>query len=171
MTPLIIACSFAYIPFILRFENIASFFIRVTSVFVIPLMTVYLMGVFTPVHRRSGIIGLGVGSIYGILSLFGGSLEILPFWLTNKFVSYLWSITTTAGAMVITSLVLGKTPMSELDQLQTGGWLDRSRQDVPALVNSPFQSRGQEVPLWANPNLWAGLVMTASASLVFYFFW
>ena len=36
VTPFVVAASFAYIPFILRFENIAGFFIRVTSVFVIP---------------------------------------------------------------------------------------------------------------------------------------
>ena len=171
VTPFVVAASFAYIPFILRFENIAGFFIRVTSVFVIPLMTVYLMGVFTRVHRRSGIVGLAVGSGYGILALVGSGLDLLPVWFTDKFAAYVWSIVATSGAMILTSLVLGRDPASSLPHRKVGGWLDRSRQGVPELVDSPFEAQGRAVPLWARPNLWAGVVMAASLTLVFYVFW
>ena len=63
---MIVAVSFAYVPFILVSSNIVDFFVRITSVFVTPLMTVYLMGVLTPVHRRSGLVGLIAGAIYGL---------------------------------------------------------------------------------------------------------
>ncbi len=171
VTPFVVAASFAYIPFILRYENIAGFFIRVTSVFVIPLMTVYLVGVFTRAHRRSGIIGLAVGSGYGILALVGSGLDLLPVWFTDKFAAYAWSIVATSGAMILTTLILGRDSERSLAQERVGGWLDRSRRGVPELVDSPFEARGRSVPWWAHPNLWGVVVMAASLILVFYVFW
>lgn len=171
ITPIIVAASFAYIPFILRFENIVSFFVRITSIFVTPLMTVYLMGVFSRVHRRSGIIGLIVGPVYGILALIGGSEEILPSWLTNRWVAYVWSVVATAGAMILSSFVLGCEQEKELVQQEVGGWLRRSRENVQAILPSPLLTRNHLIPFWAHPNLWAGVVTAIAASLVFYFFW
>ena len=80
-------------------------------------MTVYLMGVFTRVHRRSGLVGLIAGSSYGILAVIGSSLEMLPVWLTDRFVAYLWSIAITSSAMILCSLVLRRA--AEQDALGT----------------------------------------------------
>ena len=73
--------------------------------------------------------------------------------------------------MILTSLILGRDPASALPRGRVGGWLDRSRQGVPDLVNSPFEAHGRAVPLWARPVLWASVVTAASLTLVFYVFW
>jgi hypothetical protein len=73
--------------------------------------------------------------------------------------------------MILTSLVLGRDPASALPHRKVGGWLDRSRQGVPDLVDSPFEAAGRAVPLWARPLLWAGVVTAVSLALVFYVFW
>ncbi len=169
VTPVVIGLSFLYIPFILNHENIASFFVRVTSVFVIPLMTVYLMGVFTRVHRRSGLVGLIAGSSYGILAVIGSSLGMLPVWLTDRFVAYLWSIAITSGAMILSSLVLSKAVEKDALGTDESGWLRRSQADVPEIQESPFPGG---VPFWwLQPHLWAGIVLATSFVLVFYIFW
>ena len=45
------------------------FYLRLAGDIQVPLMTVILMGVFTRVHRGTGIIGLVVGLIYGISAI------------------------------------------------------------------------------------------------------
>ena len=105
-------------------------------------------------------------------SLWSGSgLEILPVWFTDKFAAYAWSIVATSGAMILTTLILGRDPERSLVQERVGGWLDRSRRGVPDLVDSPFEARGRSVPWWAHPNLWGVVVTAASLILVFYVFW
>ena len=171
VTPVVVGLSFLYIPFILSYESISSFFVRVTSVFVIPLMTVYLMGVFTRVHRKSGIVGLAAGATYGLVALIGAALDLLPLWLTDRFVAYLWSIATTSGAMVLTSLLLGTATESDTVKSPESGWLGRSQADVPAIRESPFGTTGQLPSPWLQPNMWAGVVLAISFLLVFFFFW
>ncbi len=87
--------------------------------FVIPLLTVYLMGVFTPVHRKSGTIGLLAGVAYGALRLVAAKLAtsagilILPAPLIDSFAAYPLSMLFTAGAMVLVSLALGFEPAAQ----------------------------------------------------------
>ena len=68
LTPVVIAISFAYMPVLLK-GGMLLFFLDVTNTFVTPLLTLYLMGTMTPVSRASGLIGLLVGTAYGILRL------------------------------------------------------------------------------------------------------
>jgi SSS family solute:Na+ symporter len=166
-----VAVSFAYIPFMLRSTNIVTFFVRITSVFVTPLMTIYLVGVLTPVHRRSGLVGLLVGSMYGLIAAFGDGSDALPSWFTEKFAAYAWSTILTATAMLAASILLG------WDSVR--GASDRLIPD-PAPTNgknlSPVTSsfRREENPIlswWANPNLWAATLLTISSFLVFYVLW
>jgi SSS family solute:Na+ symporter len=172
-TLVLVALSFAYVPFILRERTMVDFFLNITSVFVTPLMTVYLMGVFTRVHRRSGFVGLIVGPAYGLARLwFGGDADtpgLLPFWLTETFAAYLWSVAITTAAMLSTSLIFGWEKNRDLIQKESGGWAKRSQEAVPPMPPSPFP--GHVIPFWANPNAWAGLVLTVSLGLVFYVFW
>ena len=72
LTPLIIGGSFFYVPFLKG--GMLLFYIDLTSAFVIPLLTLFLMGVLTRVHRRAGLIGLLVGSGYGVLRLVAGPI-------------------------------------------------------------------------------------------------
>ena len=68
MTLAVMLGSFLYIPFLLR-QGMMMFYLDLVAAFVIPLLTVYLMGVFTRVHRKSGTIGLLAGVIYGVWRL------------------------------------------------------------------------------------------------------
>ena len=173
-TILIVALSFGFVPFILSSSTIVDFFVRITSVFVTPLMTVYLMGVLTPVNRRSGLVGLIAGAIYGLAaSNLGGSAEapgLLPFWFTERFAAYSWSMGITAAAMLAASLLLGWTKDAE-QVIRPSGWLADSREKLPEMVASPFAVRGRRVPWWAKPVLSAALLITASGIMVFGVLW
>ena len=68
LTPVIIAISFAYVPFLLE-GGMLLFYLELTSTFVIPLLTLFLVGTFTRVHHTSGLIGLLAGALYGIIRL------------------------------------------------------------------------------------------------------
>ena len=65
--------SFLYVPFLLE-QGMMMFYLDLVAAFVIPLLTVYLMGVFTRVHRKSGTIGLLVGVAYGVWRLIASEL-------------------------------------------------------------------------------------------------
>lgn len=69
LTPLIIFGSFLYVPFLLQERGMLLFYVDLVGAFVIPLLTLYLMGVFTRLHRRSGAVALAVGVTYGGLRL------------------------------------------------------------------------------------------------------
>ena len=98
-TPFIIAASFLYIPFLQ--DGMVRFYLRITSVTVMPLFTMYVMGTLTPVHRRAGLAGLLAGIGYGLSALLGEALEWpLPLWWTNTWWAYLWSPLVTAGTML-----------------------------------------------------------------------
>ena len=65
LTPVIIFGSFLYVPFLLGERGMLLFFVDLVGAFVTPLLALYLMGVFTRVHRRSGAPALVVGVAYG----------------------------------------------------------------------------------------------------------
>ena len=173
-TILIVALSFGFVPFILSSSTIVDFFVRITSVFVTPLMTVYLMGVLTPVNRRSGLVGLIAGAIYGLAaSNLGGSADapgLLLFWFTERFAAYSWSMGITAAAMLAASLLWGWTKDAQ-QVIRPSGWRADSRETLPEMVASPFAVRGRRVPWWAKPVLSAALLITASGIMVFGVLW
>ena len=159
---------------ILSSSTIVDFFVRITSVFVTPLMTVYLMGVLTPVNRRSGLVGLIAGAIYGLAaSNLGGSADapgLLPFWFIERFAAYSWSMGITAAAMLAASLLWGWTKDAQ-QVIRPSGWRADSRETLPEMVASPFAVRGRRVPWWAKPVLSAALLITASGIMVFGVLW
>ena len=136
------------------------------------------MGVLTPVNRRSGLVGLIAGAIYGLAaSNLGGSADapgLLPFWFTERFAAYSWSMGITAAAMLAASLLLGWTKDAQ-QVIRPSGWLADSRETLPEMVASPFAGRGRvacgNVPWWAQPALSAALLLTASGIMVFGVLW
>jgi SSS family transporter len=194
-TAAVIAVSFAYIPF-LR-EGMVVFYLRVTSVAVIPLFTVYLMGVTTRVHRSSGAVGLCAGIAYGLSSFagdFGG--WPLPLWWTNTWWAYLWSIAITATAMIVVSLLRGWETDEHIRRLifsraaraqgdlrtpagaalsSEGNWLTRTRAELVDSQWRASQLRANEPPQhrhWLQrPALWAMLYLAAMAFLNLYLLW
>jgi SSS family solute:Na+ symporter len=135
LTLAVMAGSFLYIPFLLR-QGMMLFYLDLVAAFVVPLLTVYLMGVFTRVHRKSGTIGLLAGVAYGVWRLIGANLAtnmgilILPTPMLDSFAAYPVSLVITAGTMVSVSLWLGFEPRGRLLKTEASGWLRTS--ELPA---------------------------------------
>ena len=64
--PFIITPLFVHVPFLQG--GIFKFYLRLTGAIAVPIMTVILMGVFTWVHRETGLVGLLIGLAYRIFS-------------------------------------------------------------------------------------------------------
>jgi SSS family solute:Na+ symporter len=123
--------SFAYIPFLLR-AGMMMFYLNLVSAFTIPLLTVYLMGIFTRVHRKSGTIGLLAGVAYGAWRLIAGELTasagvlLMPALMLDSFAAYPISLMITAGTMIAVSAVLGFEPPGAPLHKEAAGWLPES---------------------------------------------
>ena len=106
LTPVIIFGSFVYVPFMLE-GGMLLFYIDLTSAFVIPLLTLFLMGTLTRVHRRAGLVGLIVGTLYGVLRLCTPAVEsqfgfsIMTGTLANSWAAYPLSMIISAATMVL----------------------------------------------------------------------
>jgi SSS family solute:Na+ symporter len=127
--------SFLYVPFLLA-EGMMMFYLDLVAAFVIPLLTVYLMGVFTRVHRQSGTIGLLAGVAYGAWRLIAGKLaadfgiSLLPALMMDSFAAYPLSLLITAGAMLLVSFFLGFEPRGALFKPETSGWQSQSQRQA-----------------------------------------
>ena len=168
----VLTLGFLYLPFIWKQENIIKAFTTLIPVFVTPLFTVYMLGVLTRVHRRSGIVGLLVGSAYGVLALIDRQqiLDIgwLPSWLTSRWPAFCWSLLTTMIAMAVTTLVLGRDEGDTTTWSEDKGWLHRSREELPKLKEHPFAG---PVLAYLQPRWAAGLLMIAAAYATLILFW
>lgn len=150
LTPLIIFGSFVYVPF-LQSGGMLLFFLDIVGAFVVPLLTVYLMGALTRVHRTSATIGMLVSVTYGVLFLisdtvaqsWGVAILVPP--LSNKYAVAPISMLLTAGTMVFVSLLRGWESPGELRAMDESGWLSTSRQQVQELAQS--KESGSIVPL------------------------
>jgi SSS family solute:Na+ symporter len=176
-TPLVIGGAFLYIfPYDFLGEGMVSFFISISSVFVVPLLTLYLMGRFTPVHRRSGVVGLCVGGAYGLARLWIDSQHVyLGFFLTNKYAAYSYSMLITAAAMVAVSLALGWEKKGELRTVEEDGWLGRSQAEARALQEQTGKMEAESISARAPgsllPAVLALLVLALGCILSFVIFW
>ncbi|WP_437227335.1 sodium:solute symporter family transporter [Planctomicrobium sp. SH661] len=112
LTVAIVFGSFCYVPFLLA-RGMMMFYLDLVGAFVMPLLTIYLMGIFTGVHRASGTIGLLTGVAYGVCRLVCTKLAsdygiaTLPPVFLDSFVSYPVSVLLTASTMILVSIVLG----------------------------------------------------------------
>jgi SSS family solute:Na+ symporter len=174
----VLLIGFAYLPFIWKQEHMLKAFTTLIPVFVTPLFTMYMLGVFTRVHRTSGVVGLVCGGIYGVIALidrqFTGLpwipdfIYALPTWFTERWVALLWSVLFTAAPMVLTTLILGKEPPGSEDTFREQGWLDRSREALAPLPNRPAGSR---LAHWLHPLPWAALLVVLCLWVTFWVFW
>ena len=146
-----------------------SFFLSISSVFVVPLLTLYLMGRFTPVHRRSGVVGLCVGGAYGLARLWIDSQGVyLGLFLTNKYAAYSYSMLITAASMVAVSLVLGWEKKGELRTVELDGWLGRSQEEARQSLAS---HQAEEDSAALLPAVLAALGLALGCILSFVIFW
>ena len=139
---LCIALSFAYLPFL--GEGMVAFYLRLSSVAVVPMATVFVIGVLTACHRQSGLAGIAVGVAFGVGSMLGERLAWpLPTWFTSVWWSALGAVVVTAGTMLCWTLARGRAVPESLMGLTlascrrgeqfagaSSGWLERSRSAV-----------------------------------------
>ena len=172
LTPLIIGGSFLYVPFMKG--GMLLFYIELTSAFVTPLLTLFLMGSLTRVHRRAGLIGVLVGVGYGVMRLLAAPIAeaygvaILPSIMTNAFAAYVFSILITAGSMVLFSLFAGWEPRGELLHEEKTGWLRSGQLALRQLKPAPDP---QTTAVFRLPAVLAVLAVTIGWGLSFLIFW
>jgi SSS family solute:Na+ symporter len=179
-TFVLIGIAFAYIPFI--HVGMVELYLQLVGVAVLPLLTVYLMGVLTRVHRSSATVGLIAGILCGLSRLATASVAGLPVWWTNKWWGLLWSIATTALAMILTSMMRGWATRDEIAGLTVfsarqqrtlhapaiaGTWLERSQRQVPVSM----EATERRAPWYRNPVVWSIVVLTVLGVFNLVVFW
>ncbi len=171
-TVAILVLGFAYLPLILRAPTMLAAFRSVTSVFVTPLLIVYLVGAVTRTNRRVGIFGLATGGLYGVVGFLDREVvdvSWLPAWLTGQWEAFVWAVVFTAAGCAVAALHprwRRVSPMTE--RVAAGGWLAKSSGELGPIRIHPFEGR---VPLLASPALYTGVLAAISAWLVFGLFW
>jgi hypothetical protein len=150
------------------------FYVDLTSAFVIPLLTLFLMGTCTRAHRRSGLIGLLVGTSYGVLRLFAPlvaehfGVALMPAFMVDSYAAYPLSMIITAGTMVLVSFVYGwetqKEPTTD-EHVEKGAWLRESQEAVRQIAAQEGPEKGR-LPL-----LLAVGVVLLGCVLSFVVFW
>jgi len=144
--------SFLYVPFLLK-QGMMMFYLNLVSAFVAPLLTVFLMGVFTRVHRKSGTAGLLVGMAYGVWRMVAEKLAVdhglltMPAVMMNSYAAYPISIAITSGTMLLVSAALGWEPRGGRLQLDEAGWLRQSQMRAAHLGSPPEHERGDTLPV------------------------
>ncbi|MFP6647843.1 MAG: hypothetical protein VB817_00185 [Pirellulaceae bacterium] len=175
LTPLVIGISFVYMPLLLK-GGMLLVFLDLTSTFVIPLLTLFLMGALTRVHPRSGTVGLLVGASYGVLRLLAPLIAqkwgilILPPIMINTFGAYLFSMVITASTMVLFSLLAGWQPAGQQaawSEKQASSWLRNSQLAIQQLQP---ETAGTWQPAWL-PRLLGWAVILLGCYLSFVVFW
>ncbi|MEO1997204.1 MAG: sodium/solute symporter [Planctomycetaceae bacterium] len=181
-TFVVIALSFVYIPFLK--QGMVALYLKLVGVAVMPLLTIYVMGVLTTVARASGTPGLLVGIACG-LTRFADPLIVswfkfqLPSWWTNTWWGYLWSCGITALTMLLVSIVRGWSPRAEREQFVLGSdqaadsedWLVVSRRMVPQMEANDSVAAGASRPLWTSPILWTLLLVSIVCALNLVIYW
>ncbi|MDP6468269.1 MAG: hypothetical protein QF918_11050 [Pirellulaceae bacterium] len=188
----VIGVSFVYVPFLE--DGMVRLYVKLVGVTAVPLLTVYMMGILTPVHRLSGSVGLIVGVTSGISRLLNSPLGLgLPLQWTNEWWGCLWSILLTAVAMLVTTLLFGWADPKEIAGLvyrshrnvkskptalslrrieaTKDTWIERSLEDMPQMPAYPFSVPASGLPWYKRPLIWTGLLIGIVSFLNLVAFW
>ncbi len=169
-----IGASFLYLPFL--GQGMVAFYLRLSSVAVVPLATVFVIGALTRAHRESGLAGMLAGVACGVVSMLGDRFDWpLPEWMTSVWWSYLWAVSITGSAMAAWSLLRGLADPVSVRGLTLAscrraesyagvgtGWLERSR----AALASDTASRTARASRW-RPERATALLIAAAGALFF----
>jgi SSS family solute:Na+ symporter len=174
LTPLIIFGSFIYVPLLLK-EGMIFTYLKVVGAFVVPLLTVYVLGTFTRVHRSSAMLALVLGVLYGLVALNAEKLAIkndvwlLPSSFMDSYVTALVGCLVTALTMFLVSIIRGWTPREDLfiDPDLSDGWLATSQNEITQkLVSDDPVHHNFTLPVILGLLVWSiGLILT------FFVFW
>ena len=168
-TVVILALGFAYLPFIRSKGSMLTAFLTLIPVFVTPLFTVYLVGVFTRAPRISGIVGLLVGAAYGVIALVDREVADLglPNGFTGRWAAYPWSFAFTCVTMISVTCGPGREDRRDL-ALASSTWSKKDHDSSAHLLEHPFR---EGVPTHLRPGPIAIAVIAVTAYLVFWVFW
>ena len=194
--PIILALGFIYVPF-LGEKGMLLFYLRLAGAIAVPLMTVMLMGVFTRVHRQTGIVGLLVGLGYGmsaILADFNG--WALPVWYQNTWWTYLWNLVLPALSMILASKVIDwrrgpvrdealrglvyarredpaslRQQMGQRTAALEGTWLQKTLLEAPIRPEYPFAVEEGGPRWYLRPGVWIGVYLAVASILLFVVLW
>lgn len=198
LVPIILAMGFVYVPF-LGEKGMLLFYLRLAGAIAVPLMTVILMGVFTRVHRETGIVGLLVGLGYGLSALLADFNEWpLPVWYQNTWWTYLWNLVLPAASMLIASKLIDRRRGPVRDEELRGlvyvrhedpaalrplmarriaelegtcTWLQKTLMEAPIRPEYPF-AVGADGPKWyLRPGVWIGVYLAVASVLLFVVLW
>ena len=144
----VLALAFAAVPFVASKSAMLQAFRSGVSVFVPPLLTLYLAGIFTKAPRAGGLAGLAAGGTYGVLAFVNRELAaepFLPHWFASQWPAFLWSVAITAAGCGLATL-----------------WAEPSKADWPP------EAADKAGPI--NPRPWMLAMLTIGAVLVFFVF-
>jgi hypothetical protein len=176
LTLVVIGCSFGYVPFVLE-EGMLFFYLKMVGAFVVPLLTIYLVGGFTRASRKSGAVGLVAGVTYGIARLLAEPIAvnygvaIMAPWLADPIVAYPMSMLITAGAMLVTTAAEGPVPPGELVHQEQHGWLRASQIAARQATDSPIAVEPQSRALKLLPSVLGLIIIAVGMTLAFWVFW
>lgn len=169
-TLVILALGFAYVPFIGTKQTMLQAFLTLIPVFVTPLFTTYLIGIFTRAHAKAGIVGILTGACYGIIALVDREVFDLVWlapWFTNRWSALLWAMAFTGLGAAGATLVLGRCSDENLPH-QQAGWLQESSRSLTTLPEHPFDRPPSR---WLSPEILATVLIASTAFVLFTFFW
>jgi SSS family solute:Na+ symporter len=172
-TVTILALGFTYIPFISSKGTMLEAFLTLIPVFVTPLFTIYLIGVFTPAHRRAGLAGIITGGLYGLVALYDreiSDIAILESSFTGRWAALCWSMVFTLAGGAAATLLWGKHQPDSAKDVPPGaeGWLARSSESLPPLREHPFS---EKIPFYLRPGIIAALLLAGTSIILFTSFW
>jgi SSS family solute:Na+ symporter len=176
-TVVILGLGFAYLPFIGSKETMLQAFLTLIPVFVTPLFTIYLIGIFTRAHAKAGIAGIIAGASYGVIALLDrevADVSWLAAWFTDRWPALLWAMAfTTAGAFFAT-LVFGKCAAENLSINRQGAataqcdWLTSSSRSLQPIPDHPF---ARPPSRWCSPEILACVLIALTSFVLFTSFW
>lgn len=169
-TLFILVLGFTYVPLLASQNTMLDTFRNLISVSATPLMSIYVWGTATRVHRRSGLVGLCTGVSYGLIALAARQWDWFPFlphWLTGPWVAFLWAIVATSAGVVVTTILFG---LDETDGIRP----DRTEYAAgeTTVIDQPCESPfADRVPFYAQPSLYGLFFLLVCWLLVFGVFW
>jgi SSS family solute:Na+ symporter len=182
-TPLILALGFLYLPYIRSNETMMGAFKGMISVFVTPLLVVYVAGALTKANRRSGLIGLLCGSAYGLSAFFKreigkewvpewfvpyhGKFKDMPDLFSDSWLAFPWSVCITSLVIAVVTICWREKARDQQVDPGKGNWLETSRQELTSVSEHPFE----RAPRFLKPEYFAILLLAVASWLVFGVFW
>jgi SSS family solute:Na+ symporter len=194
--PIFIALGFVYIPFLSA--GMLAFYIRLAGAIAVPLMTVILMGVFTRVHRATGLVGLLVGLAYGVSAIVADAYKWgWPVWYVSPWWTYVWNTVLPAASMVVASWTIDRVrgpvrddelagliydtrelPAGELREriarrlsVLDGTWLQKTLRENPPMPITPFASPPGGLPWYRRPARLAWGYLALAGFILFFVLW